>query len=64
MHIQIRRAACALALALCLPGAVARAQQHFPNSDDLTDMLRFLVDDKATPGIVLAFSTRTVRRGS
>lgn len=41
-----------VALAVLSPAA-ARAQQHFPSNEDLTLMLRYLVEDGETPGIVL-----------
>lgn len=58
----------ALALALLAPSAAA-AQRHFPPDDDLRVMLRYLVEDGETPGIVLGVleadgSTRIVAHGS
>ena len=41
-----------IALAVLSPAA-AQAQQHFPSNEDLTLMLRYLVEDGETPGIVL-----------
>jgi serine-type D-Ala-D-Ala carboxypeptidase/endopeptidase len=66
--MQRSRLALSLTLLLVLPAAVG-AQAHFPPSADLSDMLRFLVEDKATPGIVLGIleangSTRVVTAGS
>jgi D-alanyl-D-alanine-carboxypeptidase/D-alanyl-D-alanine-endopeptidase len=55
------------ALALASPAASA-SQQHFPAAEDVRHMLRYLVEDGETPGIVLAFidadgSTRVVSYG-
>jgi D-alanyl-D-alanine-carboxypeptidase/D-alanyl-D-alanine-endopeptidase len=63
-----RSLALCLALLLVLPAA-AGAQPHFPSTPDLADMLRFLVEDKATPGIALGVleadgTTRVVTSGS
>jgi D-alanyl-D-alanine-carboxypeptidase/D-alanyl-D-alanine-endopeptidase len=57
-----------LTLLLVLP-ATAGAQPHFPSTPDLADMLRFLVEDKATPGIALGVleadgTTRVVTSGT
>ena len=57
----------ALALALLVPAAAPA--QHFPPDDDLRTMLRYLVEDGETPGIVLGVleadgSTRIVSYGS
>jgi serine-type D-Ala-D-Ala carboxypeptidase/endopeptidase len=51
------------------PAAVAGAQPHFPTTADLRDMLHFLVEDKATPGIALGVleadgTTRVVNAGT
>ena len=57
----------ALAIALLFP--VPSAAQHFPSNEDLEVMLRYLVEDGETPGIVLGIleadgSTRIVSYGS
>lgn len=57
----------AAALAVAAPAATA-AQQHFPATGDVESMLRYLVEDGETPGIVLAFldadgSTRVISHG-
>ncbi len=57
-----------LAFVLLLQGALP-AQQHFPADNDLELMLRYLVEDKETPAIVLGVleadgSTRLVSYGS
>jgi CubicO group peptidase (beta-lactamase class C family) len=61
------RIALCLTLLLALPAAAGA--QHFPPTAELSDMLRFLVDDKATPGIALGVlevdgSTRVMTAGS
>jgi serine-type D-Ala-D-Ala carboxypeptidase/endopeptidase len=70
MNALVRRIHCLLllAVALLVPAAAA-AQQHFPADDDLRVMLRYLVEDGATPGIVLGIleadgSTRILSYGS
>lgn len=55
------------ALALAVPAAAA-CQQHFPATEDVELMLRYLVEDGETPGIVLGLidadgSTRVVSYG-
>jgi hypothetical protein len=56
-----------LLCALLLPATAAA--QHFPADEDLELMLRFLVEDRETPGIVLGVrgtdgSTRILYYGS
>jgi D-alanyl-D-alanine-carboxypeptidase/D-alanyl-D-alanine-endopeptidase len=65
---------CGLVLALCMAGAASAKDgsdeaRHFPSDEDLTLMLRYLVEDGAAPGIVLGIleadgSTRVVSYGS
>lgn len=55
-------------LAIGAAPAVAPAQQHFPATEDLELMLRYLVEDGETPGIVLGVldadgSTRVLHYG-
>ncbi len=53
--VRLRRRWLTLAtLALALPGT-APAQEHFPVTEDAELMLRYLVEDGETPGIVLGF---------
>lgn len=59
--------ACALALLLLSP-AITAAQSHFPADEDLALMLRYLVEDGETPGIVLGIlepdgATRILHHG-
>jgi CubicO group peptidase (beta-lactamase class C family) len=63
----------ALALTLCLAlvllPPVAAQTRYFPDNEDVTVMLRYLVEDGETPGILLGFveadgSTRVVSYGS
>lgn len=68
MRKYIRASLAILPLALLTP-AIAVAQQHFPATEDLEVMLRYLVEDQETPGIVLGIleadgSTRIVSYGS
>jgi CubicO group peptidase (beta-lactamase class C family) len=54
-------------LGLGIP-ATAQGQQHFPDTDDLQVMLRYLVEDQETPAIVLVLreadgSTRILLQG-
>src|SRR5687767_5001101 len=56
-----------LASALLIPAAIPA--QHFPSNEDLRVMLRYLVEDGETPGIVLGIleadgSTRVVFHGN
>ncbi len=54
-----------LAAALLIPSLVSA--QHFPEDEDLAVMLRYLVEDGETPGIVLGVMERdgsSVRRAS
>ncbi len=58
-----------LALVVALLFPVTAAAQHFPSNEDLEVMLRYLVEDRETPGIVLGIleadgSTRIVSYGS
>ena len=67
--LSARRNHLALWLTLLLLPATAAAQPHFASTADLRDMLRFLVEDKATPGIALGVleadgTTRIVTAGS
>ncbi|MBW3661188.1 MAG: beta-lactamase family protein [Gemmatimonadetes bacterium] len=65
---RIHRSILLVALALAL-AAPARAQSHFPADEDLQVMLDYLVEDGATPGIVLGIleadgSTRVLSAGT
>lgn len=67
IHLRLPRRI-VLALALLAPAA-APAQQHFPPDEDIRTMLRYLVEDGETPGIVLGLleadgSTRILSYGS
>ncbi|HEX6372513.1 MAG TPA: serine hydrolase domain-containing protein [Longimicrobium sp.] len=58
-----------IVLALALLAPAAATAQHFPPDDDVRAMLRYLVEDGETPGIVLGMleadgSTRIVSWGS
>jgi D-alanyl-D-alanine-carboxypeptidase/D-alanyl-D-alanine-endopeptidase len=73
MNLRPHRLACVLALTLLVPAPPvaqsAASAQHFPATADLQEMLRYLVEDNATPGIVLGIleadgSTRIVSHGS
>ena len=66
--IRTRRAALLFLTVLLLNPVTTRAQ-HFPAKADLELMLRYLVDDKATPAIVVGIleadgSTRVVSHGN
>lgn len=65
---QMVRLLFSLTLALAVPGS-AVAQQYFPDDEDLEVMLRYLVEDGETPGIVLGLleadgSTRVLSYGT
>jgi CubicO group peptidase (beta-lactamase class C family) len=58
-----------IGLALALLAPAAAPAQHFPPDDDIREMLRYLVEDGETPGIVLGLleadgSTRILSHGS
>lgn len=58
-----------IVLALALLAPAAAPAQHFPPDDDVRTMLRYLVEDGETPGIVLGLleadgSTRVISYGS
>jgi CubicO group peptidase (beta-lactamase class C family) len=66
--LRRRSIALLLAFAVVAPSA-SSAQAHFPRDEDLVLMLRYLVEDGETPGIVLGVleadgSTRVVSYGS
>lgn len=67
--LTVRAALLAVAMTTAVvPAAPAVAQEHFPDDEDLQTMLRYLVEDGETPGIVLGLieadgSTRILSYG-
>lgn len=66
--MRSRRLALAVLLALVVPATVAAQERHFPDTEDVETMLRYLVEDGEAPGIILGFveadgSTRIVQYG-
>lgn len=64
-----RLAGALLAAALALPAAATAQERFFPATEDVEIMLRYLVEDGETPGIVLGFieadgSTRVIHYGT
>ena len=55
MHGSARRLAVRLVLSLVAFDPSLAAAQHFPADEDLRVMLRYLVEDGETPGIVVAY---------